>query len=77
MRFFADPQGEWAKAAKVDWDATSIMGNRRSKRFVAVVNVSRIWLLLIQDGAVSAVFIEPDNAGLTITSADAVLGAIS
>ena len=39
MRFLADPQGEWAKAARLDWDATTIMGNRRSKRFVAVVEV--------------------------------------
>jgi peroxiredoxin len=39
VRFLSDPQGEWAKAAKLDWDATSIMGNRRSKRFVAVIEV--------------------------------------
>lgn len=27
------------KAANLDWDATAIMGNKRSKRFVAVVDV--------------------------------------
>jgi len=66
VRFLSDPQGEWAKAARVDWDATTILGNRRSKRFVAVVD----------NGVVSAIFIEPDNTGLTITSADSVLTAI-
>ena len=36
----SDPQGEWVKAARLDWDATSIMGNKRSKRFVAVIDVN-------------------------------------
>jgi len=66
VRFLSDPQGAWVKAARLDWDATSIMGNKRSKRFVAVID----------DGAVSAIFIEPDNAGLTITAAASVLGSI-
>jgi len=69
------------KAADLDWDASTIMGNRRSKRFVAVVDVSAplfTWTTIddFQDGIVSAIFIEPDNAGLTITSADSVLASI-
>jgi len=35
----SDPQGAWVKAARLDWDATSIMGNNRGKRFVAVIDV--------------------------------------
>jgi peroxiredoxin len=42
VRFLADPRAEWTAEAELDWDATAVMGNRRSKRFVAVVQVCEI-----------------------------------
>ena len=81
VRFLSDPQGQWVKAAHLDWDASTTLGNRRGKRFVGVVDVPApnfTWSAIgdFQDGVISAIFIEPDNAGLTITSADSVLASI-
>ncbi|PGH29892.1 peroxiredoxin 5, atypical 2-Cys peroxiredoxin [[Emmonsia] crescens] len=54
IRFLGDPKGEFTKALDLDFDASAIFGNLRSKRYV----------LVIEDGKVKKTFIEPDNTGL-------------
>lgn len=54
IRYLADPRGEFVTALEVDFDASGMMGNRRSKRFA----------LRTQDGKVKSVHIEPDNIGI-------------
>lgn len=63
FRFFADPKGDFVKQMDLDFDATSIFGNHRSKRFAAVV----------EDGVISKLFIEPDNTGIDVSAAENVL----
>ncbi|RMD42333.1 hypothetical protein DV735_g2757, partial [Chaetothyriales sp. CBS 134920] len=64
VRVLADAQGEFAKAWDVQFDATPVLGNPRSKRFAAV----------LEDGKVTKVFVEPDATGLTGSAADKILG---
>ncbi|RMZ88364.1 hypothetical protein DV736_g4407, partial [Chaetothyriales sp. CBS 134916] len=64
VRVLADAQGEFAKAWDVQFDASPVLGNPRSKRFAAVVD----------NGKVTKVFIEPDNVGLTGSAAEKILG---
>jgi 2-Cys peroxiredoxin 5 len=63
FRFFADPAGNFVREMELDFDATSIFGNHRSKRFAAVV----------EDGTISKLFVEPDNTGIDVSAADNVL----
>jgi peroxiredoxin 5 len=55
IRFLGDASGEFTKAWDVDFDATALLGNTRSKRYAAV----------LEDGKVTKVFVEPDSTGLT------------
>ncbi|RMZ85469.1 hypothetical protein DV737_g813, partial [Chaetothyriales sp. CBS 132003] len=64
VRVLADAQGEFAKAWDVQFDASPVLGNPRSKRFAAVVD----------DGKVTKVFVEPDSVGLTGSAAEKILG---
>lgn len=63
IRFLADTTGAFAKELDVAFDLTAVLGNVRSKRFA----------LVVQDGVVKGVNVEPDGAGFTCTAADAVL----
>lgn len=55
IRFLADPDASFTKAlGGVDFDATPILGNVRSKRYAIVT----------EDGKVKSVHIEPDNTGI-------------
>lgn len=67
IRFIADPSGEFTKALELDFDATKIFGNHRSKRYA----------LVIQNGKVKSTHIEPDGTGVNESLADKVLGASS
>ncbi|KAH8757358.1 redoxin [Diaporthe sp. PMI_573] len=67
LRFVADPSGEFTKALELDFDATKIFGNHRSKRYA----------LVIQNGKVKSTHIEPDGTGTNKSLADKVLGASS
>lgn len=58
IRFLGDPAGEFTKALDLDFDATPIFGNPRSKRYA----------LVIQDGKVKSAHVEPDNTGTNGTS---------
>ncbi|RFU78282.1 ring finger [Trichoderma arundinaceum] len=67
IRFVADPTAEFTKALDLGFDdAAAIFGGLRSKRYA----------LKVEDGKVSAAFVEPDSTGtavccITIPSADA------
>ncbi|KAK2609758.1 hypothetical protein N8I77_003244 [Diaporthe amygdali] len=65
IRFIADPSAEFTKALDLDFDATKIFGNHRSKRYA----------LVIQNGKVKSTHIEPDGTGTNESLADKVLGA--
>ena len=54
IRFLADAGGEFTKAWDVEFDASPLLGNKRSKRYAVVT----------EDGKVKSVHIEPDNTGV-------------
>lgn len=53
IRFLGDPAGEFTKALELDFDATPFFGNVRSKRYA----------LVIKDGKIKSIHVEPDNTG--------------
>jgi len=61
----ADGNGEFTKAVGLEMDGSAVGLGSRSKRYAAV----------IEDGVVTALFVEPER-GLTVSSAEAVLGAL-
>lgn len=63
IRFLGDSKGEFVRALDVDFDATPLLGTKRSKRFA----------IATEDGKVVKVAIEPDNIGLTVATADQFL----
>lgn len=66
VRIIADTQAEFAKAAGHLFDSTEIFGNKRSKRYA----------MIVQDGKILQEFIEPDNIGVNVSSAESVLKAL-
>ncbi|ROW00184.1 hypothetical protein VSDG_03505 [Cytospora chrysosperma] len=64
VRFIADAQGEFTKALDLDFDATKIFGNFRSKRYA----------LVVENGKVKSTHVEPDGTGTNESMADKVLG---
>ncbi|TGJ85486.1 hypothetical protein E0Z10_g3235 [Xylaria hypoxylon] len=64
IRFLADPTGAFAKALDVGFDVIPVFGHTRSKRYA----------LVIEDGKVKSVHIEPDNTGTDVSMAENVLG---
>lgn len=54
MRFLADPSAEFTKQAQLDFDGSAIFGGARSKRYA----------LVIQNGKVKSMHVEPDNTGI-------------
>ncbi|KAK3634457.1 hypothetical protein LTR22_019616 [Elasticomyces elasticus] len=62
-----DPDGKsgaaFTKALELDFDGTAIFGQPRSKRYALVVD----------DGKVKSVHVEPDNTGVKESTADKVL----
>ena len=55
IRFLGDYSGEFSKALDLNFDAPSVFGDARSKRYV----------LKIVDGKVAETHVEPDNTGYT------------
>jgi len=55
IRFLADPDCKFTKALDLDFDATPVLGNHRSKRYA----------LVIEDGKVKEAHVEPDNTGMS------------
>ncbi|CAD0083087.1 unnamed protein product, partial [Aureobasidium vineae] len=64
IRFLADPDCKFTKALDLDFDATPVLGNHRSKRYA----------LVIEDGKVKEAHVEPDNTGMSVSVVDKVLG---
>ncbi|KAI1652523.1 AhpC/TSA family protein [Daldinia decipiens] len=64
IRFLADPAGEFTKALDLGFDAPAIFGGMRAKRYA----------LVVEDGKVKSVHVEPDNTGIDVSMADKVLG---
>jgi len=60
VRMLADTCGELTKAMDLELDLAAVLGNIRSKRYSMVV----------EDGIVTKVNIEPDGTGLTCSLAD-------
>ena len=54
---------QFTKGAGMDFDATAFFGNKRSQRYVAIV----------EDGTVKDVFVEKDPTQITSTAASNVL----
>jgi len=55
VKMLADPRAEFTKAIELDIDLTAVLGTVRSKRYA----------MLVEDGVVKALEVEPDNTGLT------------
>ncbi|TKA71922.1 hypothetical protein B0A55_07925 [Friedmanniomyces simplex] len=64
IRFLADPHAAFTKALDLDFDGTAIFGQPRSKRYA----------LVVEDGKVKEVHVEPDNTGVKESAVDNVLG---
>jgi hypothetical protein len=58
--------GEYIKTLGLDFDATGLLGNHRSKRFAAVV----------ENGEVKSLFVESEAPEITVTKAETVLGGL-
>ncbi|KAI0017097.1 Redoxin [Xylariomycetidae sp. FL0641] len=63
IRFLADPTGAFTKALDLGFDATAVFGNMRAKRYA----------LVVKDGKVESVHVEPDSTGTNVSMADKVL----
>eukprot|EP01012_Entosiphon_sulcatum_P011280 TRINITY_DN1679_c0_g1_i1.p1 TRINITY_DN1679_c0_g1~~TRINITY_DN1679_c0_g1_i1.p1 ORF type:complete len:161 (-),score=27.73 TRINITY_DN1679_c0_g1_i1:91-573(-) len=55
VRMLADPRAEFVTSLGLEFDATPVLGSKRSKRFA----------LFAEDGVVKAINVEPDGTGLT------------
>ncbi|PQE14470.1 TSA family protein [Rutstroemia sp. NJR-2017a BBW] len=64
IRFLGDPTASFTTAADLSFDGSAIFGGPRSKRYAMV----------IEDGKVKALHVEPDNTGLDVSAAEKVLG---
>ncbi|XDG05061.1 hypothetical protein ABKA04_004676 [Annulohypoxylon sp. FPYF3050] len=64
IRFLADPAGEFTKALELDFDLPAVFGNTRGKRYA----------LVIENGKVKSVHVEPDSTGTNVSLAEKVLG---
>lgn len=65
IRFLADPSGAFTKALDLAFDGAAIFGGDRSKRYAIV----------LRDGKIESIAVEPDNTGTSVSMADQVLGA--
>ncbi|RPB21745.1 Redoxin [Terfezia boudieri ATCC MYA-4762] len=66
IHFCADRSGEFVKSLGLDFDASGLLGNTRSKRFA----------LVVKDGIVEDVRVENSPPELTLTMADEVLKSL-
>jgi 2-Cys peroxiredoxin 5 len=62
IRMLADPAGAWTQALGLDVNA-AVLGGIRSKRYA----------MLVEDGVVTRLQVEPDGFGLTCSLADSLL----
>lgn len=64
IRFLGDPAGKFTRAFDLEFPAAPFLGTNRSKRYAMVV----------EDGKVKSIHIEPDNIGAEVSTADKILG---
>jgi len=57
VRFLADAKAEFVKSLGLEFDAAGLLGNVRSKRFVAVVDAGKVVNLKVEE--------EASNVGVT------------
>ncbi|XP_062609070.1 peroxiredoxin-5, mitochondrial-like [Saccostrea cucullata] len=62
IKMLADTCGEFTKAVDMEIDLAAVLGNKRSKRYSMVV----------KDGVVESVNVEPDGTGLTCSLAEKI-----
>ncbi|MCJ1471648.1 hypothetical protein MMC13_000288 [Lambiella insularis] len=63
IRFLADPSAAFTRALDLAFDGRALFGGSRSKRYA----------LVIKDGSVHGVHVEPDNTGVDVSMAGKVL----
>ncbi|XP_026184198.1 peroxiredoxin-5, mitochondrial [Mastacembelus armatus] len=69
VRMLADPTGAFAKAVDLLLDndqIVQVLGNKRSKRYA----------MLVEDGIVKKISVEPDGTGLTCSLASSILSEL-
>ncbi|XP_022090563.1 peroxiredoxin-5, mitochondrial-like [Acanthaster planci] len=66
IRMLADTLGEFTKAVDMELDAKAFLGNIRSKRYA----------LVVENGVVSQVQLEPDGTGLTCSLSNSLLSSL-
>ncbi|RPB29455.1 AhpC/TSA family protein [Terfezia boudieri ATCC MYA-4762] len=66
IRFIADPSGKFTEAMGMDVDLSAFFGNKRSKRYV----------IIVEDGKVKEIFTEPDNTSVNVSKAENVLPSL-
>jgi 2-Cys peroxiredoxin 5 len=64
IRFLGDADGSFTRAWDLEFPAAPFLGTNRSKRYAIV----------IENGKVAKVNIEPDNIGTEVSTADKILG---
>ncbi|KAI9676899.1 MAG: hypothetical protein M1817_006738 [Caeruleum heppii] len=64
IRYLGDPSGKFTEALELSFDAAAVFGGPRSKRYA----------LVIDDGKVKGIHVEPDNTGVKESAAENVLG---
>ncbi|KAK4242847.1 Redoxin-domain-containing protein [Achaetomium macrosporum] len=65
IRFFADPTGKFTRMLDMAFDGSAIFGGDRSKRYA----------IIVEQGKVKSVAVEPDNTGTDVSLAENVFGA--
>ncbi|KAK3305719.1 Redoxin-domain-containing protein [Chaetomium strumarium] len=65
IRFLADPTGKFTKMLDMSFDGSAIFGGDRSKRYA----------IIVEQGKVKSVAVEPDNTGTDVSLAEKVLAA--
>jgi len=63
VRMLADTSAELTKALELELDLSAVLGSVRSKRFS----------MLVEDGTISKLNVEPDNTGLTCSLAENII----
>ena len=64
IRFLGDPAGKFTRALDLEFEAAAFLGTNRSKRYAIVV----------EDGKVKSINVEPDNIGTEVSTAEKALG---
>jgi len=54
FRFLGDSSGQFTRDLGLEFDSAAIFGNNRSKRYA----------ILVENGKVKSVHVEPDNTGI-------------